>query len=244
MRQQKYNDAVMHDFEAAPPQKIEFSSVLAAAVHDMKNSLCLLIQSIEQLSDSIDAANIAASKHVADVHYEASRLNTSLVQILSLYRAQLETLPITIDEHFVADVLEDVLNTVKLSVNQRNFSVTIDCDPDLAWYMDGELIYLLVNDAVINALRYGNNAIHVSAKVADNKLFVKVEDDGQGYPDTMLAQSNKALSSAAVSQGRTGLGLYFARLIANAHNRHGQRGEITLQNGGKFGGSVFMVKIP
>ena len=32
---------------------IDFSSVLAAAVHDMKNSLFLLIQSIETLSDAL-----------------------------------------------------------------------------------------------------------------------------------------------------------------------------------------------
>ncbi|WP_026294426.1 sensor histidine kinase [Salinimonas chungwhensis] len=229
---------------ASPDPKIGFSTVLAAAVHDMKNSLCLLIQSIEELSESIAPTNLNASKHVADVHYEATRLNTSLVQILSLYRAQLETLPITVDEHFVADIFEDVLGAVKLSVRQRDFTVTVDCDPDLSWYMDGELIYLLVNDAVINALRYGNRSLHISARRENDTLCITIEDDGEGYPETMLKQSLTELSRYAVSQGRTGLGLYFARLIASAHSQRGQSGEICLSNGGRLGGSVFVVKIP
>ena len=88
---------------------IDFSSVLAAAVHDMKNSLFLLIQSIETLSDALSPHDEKAREQVASVHYEASRLNTNLVQVLSLYRAELESLPITVDESFIKDLVEDVV---------------------------------------------------------------------------------------------------------------------------------------
>lgn len=231
-------------------KQINFSSVLAAAVHDMKNSLCLLIQSIEELSHSIDASNKIASRQVADVHYEATRLNTSLVQLLSLYRAQLDNLPITVDECFVADLLADVMDAVSIYHQQKAFSVTIDCDENLSWYLDSELIYLLVNDAVINALRYGQSRIHIAAKQEDGRLCISVEDDGSGYPATMLDKCQTELAEFTLSEGRTGLGLFFARMIASAHTRAAGgnesqvKGEIILTNGGFLGGSVFMVKIP
>lgn len=60
----------------------------------------------------------------------------------------------------------------------------------------------------------------------------------------MLEKSHEDLADFQLSQGRTGLGLFFARLIASAHSQGKQQGEISLSNGGSLGGSVFRVKIP
>lgn len=223
---------------------IDFSSVLAAAVHDMKNSLFLLIQSIEALSEAIPQDNHNAQEQVANVHYEASRLNTNLVQVLSLYRAELESLPITVDECFIKDLVEDVVGSNTLYVNQKHIDIAIDIDDDLSWYLDQELIYLLLNDVIINAMRYGTSKILISAYMNEDFLHMKVEDDGSGYPSTMLTKSHEALNDFELSQGRTGLGLFFAKLIANAHSQGQRAGSISLSNGGKYGGSVFEVKIP
>jgi len=224
---------------------IDFSSVLAAAVHDMKNSLFLLIQSIETLSDTLSPQDVKAREQVASVHYEASRLNTNLVQILSLYRAELESLPITVDESFIRDLVEDVIGSNALYVSQKNIDIKITIDDDLNWYLDSELIYLLLNDVIINAMRYGTSKIQVSAHI-DNSDFltIKIEDDGRGYPQSMLTKSHEELCDFELSQGRTGLGLFFAKLIANAHSQGEKVGAISLSNGGSFGGSVFEVKIP
>ena len=223
---------------------IDFSSILAAAVHDMKNSLFLLIQSIEALSDALPRDNSVAQTQVANVHYEASRLNTNLVQILSLYRAELESLPITVDECFVRDLIEDVVGSNTLYVERKHIDIELDIEDDLNWYLDQELIYLLLNDVIINAMRYGTSKIRVSAKVDDEYLNIKVEDDGRGYPDAMLSKSDETLTEFELSQGRTGLGLFFAKLIAKAHSQGDRVGNIQLSNGGNYGGSVFEVKIP
>ena len=224
---------------------IDFSSVLAAAVHDMKNSLFLLIQSIETLSDALSPHDTKAREQVASVHYEASRLNTNLVQILSLYRAELESLPITVDESFIKDLVEDVVGSNALYVSQKNIDISIDIEEDLSWYLDSELIYLLLNDVIINAMRYGTSKILVSAHVDDNDFVtLRIEDDGSGYPEDMLSKSHEDLCDFELSQGRTGLGLFFAKLIARAHSQGDKKGTIALSNGGCFGGSVFEVKIP
>ncbi|GFD80928.1 histidine kinase [Tenacibaculum sp. KUL118] len=224
---------------------IDFSSVLAAAVHDMKNSLFLLIQAIESLSTIVSVDNVEAQEQVASVHYEASRLNTNLVQILSLYRAELESLPITVDESFIKDLIEDVVGSNTLYIKQKKISISTSIDEDLSWYLDGELIYLLLNDVIINAMRYGTSKIHISAKVDQNaNLVIRIEDDGHGYPQSMLNKSHEELSDFELSQGRTGLGLFFAKLIARAHSQDEKEGTIALFNGGSLGGSVFEVKIP
>lgn len=224
--------------------QIDFSSVLAAAVHDMKNSLFLLIQSIENLAQELPDENTRAREQVASVHYEASRLNINLVQILSLYRAELERLPITVDECFVQDLFEDVVGSNRLYIDQKNIAVSVDVSDDLSWYLDGELLFLLVNDVLVNALKYGSSQIRLSAGCHDGCLIIRVEDDGAGYPQQMLEKSVAELTDFQLSQGRTGLGLYFAKLIAAAHSQDDKTGEISLKNGGTLGGSVFEVKLP
>ena len=230
--------------EKSPLQTIDFSSVLAAAVHDMKNSLCLLIQSIESLAENLPPENSQANEKVAIVHYEATRLNTNLVQILSLYRAELNQLPVTIDECFIDDLFEDVMSSVRIYMEQKNLLVTINVENDISWYLDRELIFMLINDVLINAMRYGTSQIILNAAVRDETLVITVEDDGPGYPSSMLEKSTADLAGFDLSQGRTGLGLFFARLIANAHVNNNHCGEISLNNGGTLGGSVFEVKLP
>lgn len=223
---------------------IDFSSVLAAAVHDMKNSLNLLIQTLEALDDSIDSENKTARDYLSQVHYESARLNTGLVQMLSLYRAELSGLPLNVDEHFIDDVFTELEGANQTYIEQRNIELSTDIDDNTSWFFDKDLIFLLLNDVLINAMRYGEQKIHLSAKMVDNHLVITIEDDGQGYPESMLEQSQSDLAEFSLSQGRTGLGLFFARLIANAHQNRGNQGEISLNNGGVFGGSVFQLKLP
>lgn len=223
---------------------IDFATVLGSAVHDMKNSLCLLIQSIEDLGNSIVNPDLVTSEHLASAHYEAARLNTGLVQLLSLYRAGLNSLPLNIDEHYLDDVVEELQATNENYINHKNMILEVEQSADLVWYMDADLVGILLNDVLINAMRYSKERIRLSLYTEQEYLVFKVEDDGAGYPQSMLDANNTSMQNFDISQGRTGLGLFFARLIANAHTNKDLCGHIQLTNGGAFGGGVFKLKLP
>ena len=53
----------------------DFSAILASSAHDMKNSLCLLIQLIEEVSEQVPQGS--ATENMAKVHYEAQRINSA-----------------------------------------------------------------------------------------------------------------------------------------------------------------------
>lgn len=223
---------------------VDFSSVIAVAIHDMKNSLSLLMQSIEQMSAVIPQEVTQAHTSLNSVHYEANRVNTTLVQVLSLYRAEIDALPVNIDEVFIAELFDEIVGSNKLYTEQQGIKVSIEADEDLSWYLDRELIYLLLHDVIINAVRYGCKNISVTASVADSYLTVCVEDDGPGYPANMLEMSSKVLDQHCISEGRTGLGLFFARLMAQNHKNMGRRGSINLANSDITGGSIFTLTLP
>ncbi|WP_395345450.1 sensor histidine kinase [Ningiella sp. W23] len=217
---------------------------MAVAIHDMKNSLSLLMQSIEQMSAKLPVDAKDAHDGLNSVHYEANRMNTTLVQVLSLYRAEIDALPVNIDEVFIAELFDEIVDSNAMYTSQQGIEVTVEVDEELSWYLDRELIYLLLHDVLINAVRYGCSKISLSARIENTFMVVEVEDDGPGYPDSMLEMSSVTLTQHCISEGRTGLGLFFARLMAKTHKNMDKRGSIELSNSSETGGSVFTLRLP
>ncbi|WJG11009.1 HAMP domain-containing sensor histidine kinase [Aliiglaciecola sp. LCG003] len=225
-------------------QLIDFSTVLASAVHDMKSSLNLLQQSIDSLNATVSDEDTKTKTFLSTAHYESARLNTGLVQLLSLYRAEMENLPIHEDECHIEDLIDNMLLTHQGYFGHKNLTFSVEQAPGLVRYLDEQMVTLLLNDILVNAMRYGQSRLLLSAYEQDGWLIISIEDDGPGYPKDMLQASSLDMRDIVIREGRTGLGLFFARAIAAAHHRGERKGEINLSNGGKLGGSVFTLKLP
>ncbi|WP_026972495.1 sensor histidine kinase [Aliagarivorans marinus] len=226
-------------------EKLDFSTVLATAVHDMKNSLSMLTQTTESLARESSALGLSNSDQLSRLHYEVNRVNGSLMQLLALYRYDKQQMTLSIEEVLLDDLLVDLASNHQGLVGSLGKTLEIDVDPDLTWYCDPILLEYLLNDIVANGLRYCRNQIKLSAQIVDNKLSISVSDDGDGYPDSIieLANSEDAVT-AQFLQNRSGLGLYFAKIIALAHTNNGEQGKVSLANGGELGGSVFSLCLP
>lgn len=235
---------------------IDFSLVLASSVHDMKNSVGMLLSSIEQLIGQAQEQNQdqdqkhqqepdqTALGHFNKLHYEASRINSDLVQLLTLYRMQNNFLPVRIDEYYVTDLIEEQVARNQIMLDSSGIALTVDCDPNLVWYYDQDLLGTLVHNILVNAVRYTKSRIMISARIEDNKLCLTIADDGEGFPSHMLNDPAGVVEEARLSENATHLGLYFAGKIAWFHRRGEERGFIQLENGAPLAGGVFRVFIP
>ena len=222
---------------------IDFSSVLASSVHDMKNSLCMLIQSIDTLAQGQNT-DPRSAQELAKIHYEASRLNTNLLQMLSLYRVEKNQLPLMVEEHHVEDLLEELVEKNLLYSQNRGIDVELEIEDELIWYFDDSLIGNLLNDIFVNALRYTKDKIIIKAQIIDEHLHITIIDNGEGYPEHMLNDTQLPMQDFDLDNNRTGLGLFFARLIASAHTNKNDTGYIKLSNNEQLGGSVFTLVLP
>lgn len=225
-------------------QKLEFSTVLAASVHDMKNSVGMLLASLESVIEETPPASSEQAHRFSTLHYEASRINSELIQLLTLYRMQNNFLPVHVDEYYVIDVLEEQVARNHMLMETRGVAIALMCDRDLNWYFDNDLVGSVVHNVLVNCVRYTDSAIQISAVVEDNVLCIEIADDGPGYPEAMLERPGNAVQDAEVCKGVTHLGLYFAEQIATAHRQQAQRGWIALSNGEPLGGGVFRIYIP
>lgn len=224
--------------------KIDFATVLASSVHDMKNSVSMLLSSLETILEQFRPEGEEQSKHFKTLHYEASRINGELVQLLTLYRMEGGFLPVHIDEYFVIDVFEDQIARNQILLETSDTKIHVDCDQDLYWYFDMDLIGGVFHDILVNCIRYTDSKLLVSAKEENGYLCIIIADDGPGYPEEMLANPANRVLDASISQGATHLGLFFAQKIASLHTQANDKGRIELRNGGPLGGGEFRLYLP
>ena len=223
---------------------IDFSTVLASSVHDMKNSVGMLLASLESVIGESPPENEQQARQFKTLHYEANRINGELIQLLTIYRMQNEFLPLRVDEHYVIDMLEDQIARNHNLIETGKLALHLECSDDLNWYYDVDLIGSVIHNIILNCTRYTRSQILVRAEVVDNLLNITIADDGPGYPDNMLLKPAGLIEEADVSKGGTHLGLYFAEKIVSLHKQHNQCGYIKLENGTELGGGVFKLFIP
>lgn len=217
--------------------------ILASCIHDMKNSLALILNSVDQLGESHERDE-EHSKHLTCLRYEASRLNNDLMNLLGTYRLKEQALPLFIDEHEVWETLHQQYLKNEALLNKYNIDFELDCDPDEIWYYDQELVGGVINNILVNGARYTKDKMKISAHVIHGKLVISIADNGQGYPQAMLLNPDSTEKPINFNSGSTGLGIYFAGQVARLHKKAQDTGSIHLQNGGELGGGIFTLTLP
>lgn len=225
-------------------QQLDFSTVIASTVHDMKNSLGLLMQSYGQLIAHLPpTADSAAERGV--IEYESMRLNGMLVQMLGLYKLDVNQLPLRPSYLELDDFLQAQLARHDDILRARSIQGSYEVAEDgLMGFFDGELVGSVVGNVINNAIRYTRSAIHLAARMDGDQLLITISDDGAGYPQAMLDGQSDYVLGINMSTGSTGLGLYFGQRIAHLHRRNGITGRIALSNQGVLGGGEFRIWLP
>lgn len=227
------------------PEPYDFSLILANSVHDMKNSVGMLIGALDELGGGEAGAGDPALRDMSKLRYEAKRLNANLIQLLALYKINELGYALNIVENDVEEVLEECFLEQEAFMELQGVEFEMDCDPELVWFFDRELVSSVLNSVINNAYRYTRDRIRIGAGTVDGRLALFVEDNGPGYPESMQVNSAPDLGQAIdFKSGSTGLGLYFTATIARMHRHKDRVGYIELANTGIDGGGRFTLYLP
>lgn len=202
---------------------MNFAEIAALTIHDVKNSLAQLAGQAEARGD---APTLRTALHASE----------ALTRLLVFYKSESNILSLAVDAHAPADLIAE------LAAEAQGFAtmairVESAAAPAL-WFYDETLVRMLLSNALNNALRYARSQITISATQADGFLELAVRDDGDGYPESVLADSG---ASAAITRDGTGLGLYLAQKIARLHENAGVQGSVGLAN---QNGAHFLLRLP
>lgn len=225
-------------------QALDFSTVIASTVHDMKNSLAMLMQAHSQwLARLPQAQRSGAEQGVID--FEFAHLNGMLVQLLGLYKLGVNQMPLQPAYHELDDFIEAQLAAHQEVFSSRGIIATYEVDPlSPLGFFDRELVASVLGNCINNAIRYARESLLITVSDEAGQLVLSINDDGDGYPAEMLERQADYVQGINHGSGSTGLGLYFANRIAALHQRNGVVGHTEISNGGPLGGGVFSLYLP
>lgn len=223
---------------------IDFSTLMASSVHDMKNIIAAVSQAYESLLAEMPP-ELQRSPQTRLIEQESLRLDAMLMQLLGLYKLEhgqllLQPVYCRLDELF-----EDLHNQHRELLDYRNIDLQIELDdPDLEGYFDLSLMGTVLDNAIGNAITYCKKTIRIHAQREENGILLSINDDGAGYPDSLLgAVRERESSSIDRHSGSTGLGLYFAANIIAMHDQENRPARLELSNGGALPGACMKIWI-
>jgi signal transduction histidine kinase len=222
---------------------MNFSDALASSIHDIKNSLSTVLIAVDELVNEPGCE--LRNPHLMNLlRQEAQRANNNLVQLLSIYKLNGDRLDARMDACNLGEFLEEIVAENSSLVNAMNISLASECDPTATGYFDENLIRGVLNHAVGNAERYSDSRIEISAGIEEGYTVFRVEDDGEGFPDSMLTSPRAEDQRNAFSEGHTQLGLYFASSVAELHKNGDRIGFIQVKNQHRLRGGCFELWLP
>ncbi len=220
---------------------MKFSDILASTIHDMKNSLSMVINTAEELSQE---EAYREDRRLSTLQHESKRLNNNLIALLSLYKLENERLFANIEEVGVADFLQEVVIDNRALAAAKGVALDFDCDELLVGYFDEWLIRGVLNNLIGNGLRYTGSRILVRAETLNDHLVLRIEDDGAGFPQSMIEAQAAFNRNESLGEGQTQLGIYFAAMVARAHRNGDRKGHIELSNGERLKGGCASIWLP
>lgn len=208
-------------------------ALVAAAIHDAKNALMSVDQQLDEIQRRPATADFSLPRAAI------GRVAQQLSELLTLYRAQNGQLRLAIDDHDLANFLDDLV--VELGPLPKHLTLKLDrsaADKLGAWAFDAYLVKLALLDALRNALRHARTQVMLDLQAEPvGGICFTVADDGPGFPEPVRI-------GAAIQSGSegNGLGISFARLIAEHHaTPAGRQGSIELIN---HSGAILRIHLP
>lgn len=234
-----------------PQHPLNMSTFVTAAAHDMKNSISVIAALLEDAMREMDDTSASTTSAIAvrgvthQALYETQRVNCHLIQIMAIYKINQGSYPFDPEEIEVGVFMEEAVARVRplASIKGLSVEVLVDAHADEVFF-DRELVFSVIVQSLFNAIKYTRSRIRLSATQCNGLLDIRIEDDGAGFPAFMLEHGFAERATIDTRTGSTGLGLYFARQVAQLHSYGGHEGTTRLTNGGTLGGGCFELTLP
>ncbi|MDH3353643.1 MAG: HAMP domain-containing histidine kinase [Chromatiales bacterium] len=222
-----------------------FSEILASSIHDVKNSIGVLLNSLEMMMDAAgdNKTHSCPTEELSQLEYQTKRISNNLVQLLAIYRIDNENYEPYLQQQSVSEFVDDCITLNAPLLKGRSITIDYECDDSLDWSFDTNLVTGIVNNTIVNSSRYTNGKILISASVENGFLRIDIDDNGRGYPDMMLDYGNHK-TEIDFTTGSTGLGIHFIDISTKLHNNGKDSGYMKLANDGRLGGGVLSIFLP
>jgi two-component system, OmpR family, sensor histidine kinase MtrB len=234
----RFNDMAT-ELSARRERQMEF---LAGVAHDLRNPLSTLSAAVGVLSAGLSSPQ-DASRMIQILQRQVGRLDRMVGDLLDITGIEAGRLDLTLAPCDLRTLVGEVVSMFRstLSTHEILFS-----DPALPIRVrcDAHRIEQVLGNLIGNAVKYSpeGSRVHVAISADDRTVQISVADEGVGIAEEdrerLFEPFRRARSAARSSIPGTGLGLFVARRIVEAHGGH-----IELESG-KGKGTTARIRLP
>jgi signal transduction histidine kinase len=205
-----------------------YLDLLGFVAHELKGLLSSAVINAYSLRDGfLGMINFKQKKAVDSICRNLDYLDATVKKFLNLSRIERGNLDINKTEFSIGkDVFDYSIQTFIQLVNAKHMKVKNEIAPELKVRADIDLMQIVANNLVNNAIKYGleGGEIRVSAKDDGEFFTIEVYNDSTPIPPDQIDRLFKKFSRLNTPEKKkvkgTGLGLYITKQIVEAHSGH------------------------
>lgn len=233
------------------------SEFVSLASHQLRTPLSSINWFSEMLMDKeIGELNEKQNSYLMEIDKSSHRMTELVGALLNVSRIELGTLVINPTPTDIRKVMKDVLDELKLAINQKKIKVKIDFQKNLSILnVDDKIIRVAFQNLVSNAVKYTQEGgqIKIEIKEKNKDIIISVADNGLGIPkkfhERIFSKLYRADNVRNTDTAGTGLGLYITKSIIEQSGGkiwfESPTTEIKNKNGEMIaGGTTFYCTIP
>lgn len=208
---------------AAEQMRADF---VANASHELRTPLATLIGFVETLQDDVAAEDRATRARFLTIMSEQTRRMHQLVEdLMSLSRIEADRFSTPRESVSLLPLIEEVRTATAPLAEERGSRITVETEvPDPVVPGDPAQIFQLLQNLVVNALKYGQADAEVRVRIEEagpEMLRLAVIDRGEGIAPEHLPRLTERFYRVDPSRSRalggTGLGLAIVKHIVSRH---------------------------
>ena len=204
----------------------------AEAGHELRTPLTMLRTELELIARDRPTGQALVTATDAAIE-EAVRMSRLVDDLLSLARAESDTLSVRPSPENAGELAADAVARVRRVRPDRSIALTA---PSVSVWADRERVGQALANVLDNALRHGSDPIVVTVSAREGGAVLRVRDHGPGFTEELLPRAfdRFARGPRAGAHG-SGLGLSIVAAIIRAHG-----GDVGAANQAGGGAAVWL----
>lgn len=218
---------------------------LSLASHQIRSPLTAINGYASMLLEGDYGKINTEAKEIINRVYKSSQSLTKVVDdLLSVSKIEQGGMKYEMIAFDIITLINEIVDNISINAKQKGLDLNLSYIPNDKYFViaDKEKIRQVIINLIDNSIKYTNlGSINIDVKNIDNNVVISVKDTGIGMKEETKNNLFKKFirgEGAKVNSSGSGIGLYLAKEIIEAHN-----GYIWAESEGEDKGSTFVVEL-
>lgn len=156
---------------------------------------------------------------------EVDHMSSMVTRLLELSKIHDGSVKLNCEDVDLLKLTQNIKKRNSKAILEKNIDLTIECDKEAdayPVYADLEMMYIVINNFITNAIKYCDHTIKIRLKNYRNSIEFSITNDGAGIEkadlDKVWDVLYKADKGSSETAKNSGVGLSVVKSILDAHN--------------------------